>query len=36
VAARELQAHLSRTMIGAIALLREQESDAASQDAAVS
>ncbi|HEX5695068.1 MAG TPA: GntR family transcriptional regulator [Acidimicrobiia bacterium] len=36
VAAKELQAHLSRTMIGAIALLREQESDAASQDAAVS
>jgi DNA-binding GntR family transcriptional regulator len=35
-AANELHAHLSRTMIGAIAMLREQESDAASADAAVS
>jgi len=35
-AANELQAHLSRTMIGAIAMLREQESDAASADAAMS
>jgi len=35
VAAEELQAHLSRTMVRAIALLRAQESDAAAADSAV-